>query len=47
MKETDETVEDTMGGRGGGMESGEKKGGREDRFQGFVHRMSLSLSDSV
>lgn len=46
QKETDETVKDTvLGGREGGMKSRRKS--REDRFQGFVHRMSLSLCDSV
>lgn len=41
-EETDETVKDKgLGGREGGMKS------REDGFQGFVHRMSLSLCDSV
>lgn len=46
LKETDETVKDTaLGGRAGVMRSTRES--REDRFQGFVHRMSLSLCDSV
>lgn len=46
LKETDETVKDTaLGGREGGMRTGGES--REERFQGFVHRMSLSLCDSV
>lgn len=46
QKETDETVKDTaLGGREGGMKR--RRGSREDGFQGFVHRMSLSLCDSV
>lgn len=46
QKETDETVKDTaLGGREGGMKCRRKS--KEDGFQGFVHRMSLSLCDSV
>lgn len=47
QKETDETVtEAALGGRRG---RDEEKGreSREDRFQGFVRRMSLSPRDSV
>lgn len=45
-KETDETVKDmVLGGRKGGMKSRRKSG--EDGFQGFVHRMNLSLCDTV
>lgn len=46
QKETDETVKDmALGGRVGGMKS--RRESREDGFQGFVHRMSLTLCDSV